>query len=338
MAADANVINLADYAVMSNDPLVMRITKSLLINGIVLADIPFMDKKTLVANGVRWQDNLPAPTWNRLNGGITVTRGKPTAYQEQAFLLRSAIDIDVKLLEDENQIVDPRVNQLDALIEAISYDWNDKFINNDPLAGDAQAPIGLRFRLNNKAQFGVNTDMLINASGLDISHAGMTAATANQLIEFVQQMLDYFGRRDGDGVVLYMNDYMLRRFEYAIRALGAGAGWSMTKDAFGRALTTYKNARICDIGRKADQTTRIITTTENSDGTSGSSTYTSIYAACYGEDRFVGWQFEPLGNAIKDIGLIGNDGTIARIIIDWAVGLLPMHTRCIARIYGLKLS
>jgi hypothetical protein len=135
-----------------------------------------------------------------------------------------------------------------------------------------------------------------------------------------------------------MNDYMKRRFDYLVRLLGAGAGWSMTSDAFGRSVTMYKNAKVVDIGRKADQTTRIITTTETSAGAAGASTHTSIYAAVYGEGRLIGWNFEALGDSVKDIGLIGGDGTIARLMIDWAVGLLPMHTRCMSRIYGLNLG
>lgn len=336
--ADANAVSLSDYAVMSNDPLVMSITKSLLINGIVLADIPLKDKKSLYVNGVRWQDNLPTVNWARLNAGVTVTKGKPTAYQEQAYLMRNAIDVDVKLLEDENRITDPRVAMLEAYLIGVVYDFNNKFINNNHISGDAQAPVGLRDRLDNPTVYGVNSELKVNGSGVDLSQGGMTAATANNFIELVQTVLDYFGRRDGDGVVFYCNDNLIRRWERAIRLLGAGAGWAMTQDAFGRSITTYRNAKIIDVGRKADQSTRIITNTETAAGADGASDFTSLYAVCYGEDRFMGWQFESLGDSVRDIGLIGNDGTISRVVIDWAMGLLPMHTRCISRVYNIKVS
>lgn len=338
MAADANAIALSDYAILSNDPRVLRITKSLLENGAVLVDIPLVTKKTLVANGVRWQDNLPTVNWGKLSGGLTVTKGKPTAYQEQIYLVRNGIDTDIKLLEEENRIVDPRAAMLQGYLAGLSYDFNDKFINNDHLSGSADSLVGLRARLDNPSVYGVQSEMKIDAGGVDLSTGGMTAATANTFIEYIQQVLDYMGRPEGDGVVFYMNDLMKRRFEHAVRLMGAGAGWRMTTDAYDRAVTSYKNARIVDIGRKADQTTRIITYTETSAGANGASNYTSIYAVAYGEDRFIGWQWDTLGNSIEDIGLIGNDGTLSRVRIDWGIGVYPQHTRCISRLFNIKVS
>lgn len=335
---DTNALSLSEYAVQSNDPLVMKITKSLLVNGIVLGDIPLLDKKSLKVNGVMWRDNLPTPTWAKLNGGTTVTKGKPTAYQEQIYLLRTAIDIDIKLLGEENAITDPRATQLDALLSGIAYDFNDKWINNDPITGDSNAPVGLRYRLDNYDTYNLLSEMKISAGALDLSQAGVTATIANKFLEFLQQMFTYMGRDDGTGVVLYMNDTMMRRIAFLVRELGAGAGFEMTRDAFDRRIMSYMNARIVNVGRKADQTTQIILNTENTDGTAGSSDQTSIYACCYGEERLMGWQYESLGDSIKDIGPIGNDGTQSRILVDWGVGVLPQHTRCMARLYDIKIK
>ena len=338
MAADASAISLSEYAIMSNDPLVMAITKSLIVNGAVFTDIPFLNQNTLLANGVRWQDNLPTVNWSKINAGLTVTKGKPTAYQEQAYLMRNAIDCDVKLLQDKNRIVDPCAAQLDAYFAAVTYDYNDKFINNDHLSGDDDSIVGLRYRIDNASTYGVVSELKIDAGAIDMSDAGMTAAIANNFIVLIQTLLDYFGRREGDGVVLYMNDNMIRRFEKAVRMLGAGAGWNTQVDAWGRMVTKYRNAKIVDIGRKADQSTRIILNTEASTGAAGASVHTSIYGVVYGPERLVGWQFAPLGESVTDLGLLGNDGTIARVMIDWATGLLPQHTRCMGRIYGIKVA
>jgi len=335
---DSNVLTISDYAVMSNNPLVTKITMSLLQNGIILADIPLATKASMIANGVRWQDNLPTVTWGKLNTDPTVTKGKPTPYQEQAFLVRNAIDVDIKILRDENRIVDPRAAQLSIYLQALAYDYNDKFINNNHISGDDDAIVGLRYRLDNASTYGLVSEMKMDFGGVDISLAGVSAANANKFIYYVQQILDYMGRPDGDGVVLYMNDIVKRLFENAVRVLGAGAGWTMTRDAFGRAITMYRNAKIVDVGRKADQTTRIITATETSAGADGASTYSSIYACVYGEERLIGWQFDPIEESIKDVGLIGNGGTIARILFDWATGLYPQHTRCMARGYNIKVS
>jgi hypothetical protein len=336
--ADANAISLSEYAIMSNNPLVMGITKSLLMAGSVLADIPLATENTLLVNGVRWEGNLPTVDWAKINGGLTVTKGKPTAYSEQAFMIRNAIDVDTAILADRNRIMDPRAAQISAYFDAVTYDTNDKFINNSHTSGDADAPVGLRERLDNPSVYGVQSELKIDFGGVDLSDSGMGQDDANTFVTNVQKMLDFLGRREGDGVVFYANDDLLRRWERAVRIMGAGAGWNTVVDSWGRMVTKYRNARIVDIGRKADQTTRIITSTETSTGAAGASTFTSLYAVVYGEDRFMGWQFAPLDQSVVDLGLLGNDGTIARTMVDWKVGLLPVHTRCMARGYNIKVA
>jgi len=97
----------------------------------------------------------------------------------------------------------------------------------------------------------------------------------------------------------------------------------------------YKGAQLHDIGYKADQTTRVITSTETAAGADGSSTFTSIYAANYGPDHLSGWQFEPL--QAEDLGL-QNNGVIYRTMIDWAMGLFNANVRSMGRLYDIKIS
>jgi len=293
---------------------------------------------TLSTNGVRWQGNLPTVTWNKLNTEPTVTSGTPTPFSEQGYMVRNAIDVDHFLVEDRNSIQDPRGVQIEGFLAALSYDFNDKFINNDHVTGDDDAPVGVRARLDNPTTYGTLSELKIDAGAVDMTPGAMTAATANRFISYLTQMLQFLGRPYGDGVKLYMNDLMIRQFEQAVRMLGAGAGFMMTKDAFDRPVYNYRGAEIVDIGRKADQTTRIITSTEASTGLAGSSVHTSIYGVVYGEDRLIGWQFQDMMQAIQDLGRIGNAGTILRTLIDWFVGLYPQHTRCFARIYGIKVA
>lgn len=334
MAVSANALTLMQYAIMSNDPLVQQVTYSLLQNAQILQDLPILTKKTLLVNDVRWEGSLPSVNWSMVNVDPVVTSGTPTARQEQAYIIRNAIDVDRFLVEDENRIQDPRAVQANAYLKAVGYDFNDKFFNNDHLTGNANAPVGMRYRLDNQTTWGVNTDMKVDFS-TDLSGT-ITAANANKFIENVQSLLDYLGAPDGTGVVFYTNDVLRRKWETAIRTLGAGGGFGMTKDAFDRDVATYRNAKIRDIGRKADQSTRIITATEANTGAAGSSTYTSLYAIRYGEDGLMGWQFDAL--APKDIQLIGNGGSTYRLLIDWAVGLWAAHTRCIARGYDIKVA
>lgn len=336
MAIAAGTVTLADYAQMSSNPLVRGISYSLIDNGSVIQDIPLVSKKSFTINGSRFEGNLPTVNWSQLNAEGVSTKGTPTAYQEQVFILRNYIDVDKYIVEEENAITDQRAAQTEAYMKALSYDVNYKFIHNDHITGDINAPVGLQYRIANGGTFGVRPENSIDAGGVDLSHTGLTQLSANTFIEWLDQLLWSVDSPEGTGVTLYMNEVMKRRFAFAVREMGTSGGFEITKDQFNRTVQMYKGAIIRDIGYKADQSTRIITTTETANGLNQTGgTYTSIYAVNFSTDHFFGWQFEPPN--VQDLGLIYN-GVIYRTLIDWAVGLVNASTRSIARLYDIKLA
>src|SRR5260221_8819032 len=106
MAIAANSVTLADYALISNDPMVRAVTYSLIENGNIMQDVPLISKKSLVANGVRFEGNLPSVNWSPVNAEGVTTKGTPTAYQEQIYLIRNYIDVDKVFVQEENALVD----------------------------------------------------------------------------------------------------------------------------------------------------------------------------------------------------------------------------------------
>src|SRR5690242_14841064 len=120
MAISTSALSLTDYALMSNSPLVRAVTYSLIENDMIAQDIPLLNKKTLVANGVRFEGNLPSVNWAQLNAEGVTTKGTPTPYQEQLYLIRNYIDIDKMFVEEENAIQDPRATQIGAYLKAVT--------------------------------------------------------------------------------------------------------------------------------------------------------------------------------------------------------------------------
>jgi hypothetical protein len=336
MAIASGTVTLADYALQSNSPLVQRVTMSLIDYGNILQDVPLVNKKSLITNGTRIEGNLPSPNWSQLNAEGVTTKGTPSPYQEQAYIIRNYIDVDKFLVEEENRIVDPRSVQAEAYLKALTYDLNYKFFKNDHVTGDVNSFVGLRYRIDNGGTFGVRSENKIDGGGVDLSLAGMTQATANKFLVLLDQLLWSVDSPDGTGVVLYGNEVWKRQFTAAVRTMGTSGGFSIVQDQFGRSISMYKGAVIRDPGYKADQSTRIITTTETSTGAADTgSTFTSVYAVNYDTDHFSGWQFNPPN--VQDLGLIYN-GAIYRTLIDWAVGLNNASTRSIGRLYDIKLS
>jgi hypothetical protein len=337
MAIDSNALTLGQYAIMSNDPLVQAITMSLIDNGAVITDIPLVNKATLVANGVRWEGNLPTVNWAKINEEGSTTSGTPTPFQEQAYIIRNNIDVDKALVLDVNAIQDPRSAQVEAYMKAVAYDFNDKFINNTHTSGDIDAIVGIRARIDNPTQYGVRSANKIDAGGAttDLSLSGMTATTANKFFEKLDELLWSVDSPDGQGVVLYTNEVLKRRLATAARLMGTSGGFTTTRDQFDRTIEMYRGAVIRDVGYKADQTTRIITVTETAAGVDGASTFSSIYAVKFDMTHLFGWQYEPL--RAKDLGLLEN-GVIYRTFVDWIGGLYSANTRSMARLYDIKVS
>jgi hypothetical protein len=338
MAVTSGSLNMLQYAIQSNDPLVTAITNSLIDNGAVMADIPFTNKQSLKVNGVRWEGNLPTVNWSQLNAEGVSSVGTPTPYQEQAYILRDYIDVDKYFVQDVNRIQDPREVQVDAHMKAITYDFNYKFIWNDHVAGDANAPVGLAYRINNGTTFGVRSANKIDGGGLDLTQATLitTPGNANKLIEFIDQLLWSVDSPDGENVILYCNEVFKRRLNFAMRGLGTSGGLQITTDQYDRKVESFRSAQIRDIGYKADQSTRIITNTELATGLSATgSTFTSVYAVNYGMSHFFGFQFDTL--QARDLGLL-NNGTQYRTLVDWAGGFINASNRSIARLYDLKMS
>lgn len=335
MAISSNAMTLAEYANFQQHPLITRVVYSLRQAGSILTDVPFVTQPSMTAVGARWSGNLPSVTWVPINTAPTAVQGTPTQFQESAFLLRNTIEVDHLLMEDQNQIVNPMAVRLGAYIRAVAFDFNDKFLNNNHTTGDKNAIVGIRARLDDPTTYGTLSASKIDAQGAVITTAA-TVAQANAFLEWLGKLLWALDSPMGDGVVVYLNDDMQRRLDFLVRLLGTSGGFATTQDQYGRTVTTYKNAVIKDAGVKADQSTKIITSTEAADGTNGSSNYTSIYGVRYGEEYLSGWQFAPL--RVENLGLDPTDGIVYRLFLEWAGGLMMPNVRAIARLYDLKIS
>jgi len=335
MAVDANALTLVDYAQMRNDPLVTKIVMSLFDVGNLVDDIPLVTSQTLMQNGVRFIDNLPVPSWRQLNQLPTITKGTPTPWQEQLYIVSSQFQMEKRFLREKNAIQDPMEIQFNAWMEAWAYTWNNIFFNNaHDGTGDNNAPVGLKTRIVNYQQYGVASDMSVNANA---NLATVTASSANDLIDGVNQLLINMNAADGTNVVLYMNETMSIKFLRAIRSLGAGGGFNTQKDAFGREIEYYRNAKIRRAGRKVDQTTQVLGNEDTNGNTWASgSKYASIFGVRYGKETFAGWQDCELKP--QNLGVDPSNGVMVNALIDWGVGLWQSHTRATGRLYNIQIA
>jgi hypothetical protein len=344
MAVDFNgALTLADYAAISNDPLVKEITKSLHKTWNAVKDIPLSTNPSLRQTGMRFtNENIPTPNWTPLNTEPQTFKTKPKSYEEQLYILRNKLTVDRRILEQPNAIVDPVESQIQMFLEGFAYDFNDKFINNDPTStatgNSADCFPGISYRLRNNADYDIPSEMVVASQDIsNNSTNGLFASAgnknANQFIADLQTLFDNMNTPDGDGVVLYCSELTKRQIEMAIRVMGIGAGFDITQDSYDRPVEKFKAATIRTVGRKSDGVTPVISNTQtlgtNASGTTASRC-SSIFAVRYGTGYVTGWQSEPFKP--KNLGLSQENGFMHNILFDWGVGLWIPHTRAIGRL------
>lgn len=331
MAIDFNgALTLADHAALSNDPLVKEITKSLHQTWNALKDIPLFTSPSLKQIGMRYLNSgIPLPNWTGINSEPVAVRGRPKSYEEQMYLVRNKILVDHILLDQPTNIIDPIEAQVQIFLEGFAYDFNDKFVNNNPVTGNVDCFPGLSYRMDNFADFDIPSemDLSVPTSQATLKQGAITAANANGLFAAIQELLDNMNSPNGDGVVFYMNEFAKRQIEVAIRTMGIGAGFDVTQDSFDRPVEKYKAATIRTVGRKSDGTTAIIANTLNGPVASKS---THIYAVRYGTGYVQGWQSGPFKPTY--LGLSKENGIMHNVVFDWGIGLWVPHTRAVGRL------
>jgi hypothetical protein len=331
MAIDFNgALTLADQAAISNDPVVKEITKSLHQTWNALKDIPLYTSPSLKQVGMRYlNSNIPLPNWTGVNSEPVPVKGRPKSYEENMYLVRNKILVDKVLMAQPTNIIDPIEAQVQIFLEGFAYDFNDKFINNSPVTGTVDCFPGLGYRLDNYADFDIPSEMDISVptTQATLKTGSITAALSNGLFAAIQELLDNMNAPDGNGVVLYMNEFAKRQIEFAIRTMGIGAGFDVTMDSFDRPVEKYKSATVRTVGRKSDGTTPIIA--NNLAGPVASKS-THIYAVRYGTGYVQGWQSGPFKP--EYLGLSKENGIMHNVVFDWGVGLWVPHVRAIGRL------
>lgn len=341
MAIDSGTMNLTDFALLSVTPKKQaEVAYSMIKAGSVFRDIPLETDPILNMDWIRYVGGLQGPTWAPLNTDPTSVKAVPTPYNEQAYAFANMINIPILLLKARNRRGNPFNEQTDNFLKALSYDLNYKFFeNHHGTGGDPNSFVGIRERLRDTAKFGTNSECKVNA-GVSYADADLsTAANTNKLLRKIQEVLDAMGENEGDGIIIYGNEDILRRLENGVRTLGAGGGFDMTQDAFGRKVRKYRNATIRSAGRQnptaAGVQSQVLVSTEDANGALGGTTYTSLFFVKAGKESFHGWQFmalEPTDPFKTD------DGVTMRVVLHNAYGLVQHDTRALGQLYGIATA
>lgn len=329
-------VTLAQWAQLEKQPLKKGIMLGLAMEGVVLDLLSWRSIGGLSETGVRY-DEVTEPDWIPLGGAISskTANGKPISFSVHQL----AMHIDVpRLLEKKDADVLERqsVRQTKLALKGAAYKVNDAFINGDH-SGDPNQFEGL-----NKLAAQLDSAQTIGATEIDLT-GSYTDALAESLFYTLDQAIY---QTEGHGpTAAFANDTFLLKMEsigrqYKLR--GDNFNWESATFDVGdvrNKLTTkasrpafkYRGVPFFDIGKKADQTTRIIGNTYTEGGSTAHGT--RVFFVKYGEEDLEGLQAEPIDTT--EIGML-EDTDVTRTRVTGTLGLACWGPRSITKVQGIR--
>lgn len=321
---------LAELSKIETDVLRKSVIDTLLFEANLMELVPWETIGQLSMGVVRIQD-LPSVGFRRINGSYDSTDiGHFEHKVETISLFGRDIDTDEAIARAKNTIADARTVQQMLVLKAMAYSFNDKFINGNITLSDPLEYNGLKKRVDDVVAEGFTSQKVDCAcGGVGILNS---EATQEAFIDKLNAFL--FAIKGHKPDYLLMNDDMYQAIFSVLRRRKL---LDTTRDMFDREIDTYRGVRLIDVGVKADQVTKIITTTETSAGAEGSSEHTSIYAVKFGIGDMT-WGIQEFPMEVTDL----TPGTKTleekpayRTRVTWNLGLCTVDPRSVGRLYGI---
>ncbi len=317
-------MTLAEYAKIaynSGNLLLGNIADWFLMESNVLQLIPWATDKHLAIQ-ITANQTLPTVSWRKINAAFSESTGKFQQKIESKYIFGHYIDVDVVIAKAGDTIGDIRQNQRELSAKAMAFEFNDQFINGDPVNDEFK---GLLERVEDiRVDY---SSQYIDGGSTVTNNRGMLYDTTERhyFIDKVAELIHMVIEHKPDA--MYMNAKMYLAFEACMRREQL---LKQTEDMFGRIINTFQSVPLIDIGIKADQSNEIITNGEN---LSSGSEETSIYGVKYGDGKyFWGIQQEPM--QVTDLGELQTISKY-RDKVEWVVGLAHSNPRSIARLFGM---
>jgi hypothetical protein len=341
-------VTLNETLKVVRDDMGKAIILDLLRQSPLLRFIPIVTVSTPTVKATRWQ-TLPQAGTRKIGGAYTESTGTLEQIEDPWFAYGGDFGVD-RLLLKLNTVQDPLTLQAKMKVAAIAARINYDFIRNDHASGDPDGFEGLQKRVSNQPSR-MTIDLSVAGDSLKVLASVTNEQTFLDGLHEALKKLDVSGA-DGmmdANVAFFMNETTW----LGIRKVLIRAGQlSTAQDSYARTFTMFGPAKLIDVGLRGDQTTEIITNTE--DPGDGGNDATSIYAVRFGGVTRRSAKGEILTHDDDGLKMIQLSGTSlepydlpepgpgsAPIIsrrVEWAIGLTQSGKYSIARIKGFKMA
>jgi hypothetical protein len=333
-------VNLYQLAKLTNNPLVMKMTKSIYNNNSLATIFDYhtgFDFKVQAEQLTHAGLMKNQMGWRRLNEQSTNVNGDTKKIEGELLLIDNDIEIDraaVKAYKAGKLKTDPVKRQFDIYTESFGYDFNDTLLNFDP-TGDPRRPAGLRYICSNPKAFDLDPNFVLKTvnegAGLNLNRGLMTGADATGLLNDIDTWLDESGAGEGTGIVLLCNYKLMNNLT---NAMANSRLFSVDKDQFGRKILKYRDVEIRKMVAGIDGVTELIPSNETLAGDIDvvNGKYTSVYLWDTRQESTYVWQ--PHTMELENQGTIG---TKTNVHIAWGFGRMFLKDRAVVRLKGIRL-
>lgn len=307
-------VTLAQAATLSQNELQRGVVETFVQSSVVLDRLPFM---TVSGNAYAYnaEATLPGVAFRAVNAAYVESTGVVNQMTETIKILGGDADVDRFIVQTRNNLNDQRAVQTAMKVKALSYEFQNAFINGDS-AVDANSFDGLKKRLVGSQVLTAGTD------GIPV-----LGASDAERMTFLDQLEATISLVKNPAVI-YTNAAIRSKILSSFRRL------NIAHDRVGeKQEATYHGIPLVDIGTKSDGTTPILPQTE----TVGSgTTCSSIYVVGFGQDEMDGgvtglWNG---GVQVRDLGEV-TDKPVYRTRIELYGGVALFSGKAAARLQGV---
>jgi hypothetical protein len=320
---------LAQLAKIETQPFKKGIMMNMIRDSKIQEVLPWQNVNSLQSLAVRVRTLPTGGAFRKIGGTYTeTTNGDVEQVWESVYIFGGELKFDRIFDKVQNVIVDPKTQQTQMKLKAMALDFNNYFINGDH-ATDVDGFEGLKKRVS------VMPSRQLLPAAASSTYLDPTAS-ANAARSFMDRWEEAWYRTNGGQVnAIVLNEAMYLGFGQVLRyaQIAGGSGlMDTTKDSFDRQLVTYKGVPLIDIGLKKDQSTEIITDTEN-DASGTGSNCTSVYFCSFNaEEGVTGIQLGGLETLLLSETTAG---PYTGVRIEWPVGLASFGSYGITRLYSI---
>ena len=264
-------ITLTEAAKLSTTDLQKGVLETFVQTSPVLDRIPMLE---IEGNAYAYNSEatLPGVEFRAVNGSYSESTGTVNQKSETLAILGGDADVDRFIQQTRSNLNDQRATQTAMKVKAISYKFQDTFINGDS-STDANSFDGLKKRLTG--------NQVIDAATNGLPVVGSSNADIHTFLDKLDELLAAVPGINGTNGAIYANAKIIRKIASALRHVGLDT--VLMEDITGKRAIQWNGIPILDLGTTAASSPVDILPLTETQGTSNVSS--SIYAVKFGADE-----------------------------------------------------